>query len=331
MKLKIADKMHNDVHKAHKKYLKNVVAVVDHKLAYNEMFERNPNLKKAGVTQSITEEQIIELRKCSKSPEYFINRYCYIINPAKGLVKFDTRDYQDNLIDLMHNNNRVIVKFPRQSGKTVTTAAYVIWQIIFQKYSQVAILANKAKTAIGILQKVRVMYENLPNWIQVGVEEWNKGAIQLENGSRVEASATSSSAIRSMSISTLIIDECAFIPKNIWSEFYASVYPTVSSVEKAKIFLISTPYGMNHFYKFWTEAKDEKRESDFVNYEIQWNDVPGRDEAFKKKVIAEFGQDYWDQEFACLSSDTMIEVLDTFTNKINRLTIGEFEKVLLTN
>ena len=298
-KKKIADKLHDAVYKAEYKTLRSLVSKADFKLTPDQYFERNPNLKKAGVVTEYTPEQIVELNRCFKDPKYFINNYCYIVNLDEGLIKFNTRDYQDNLIDLMNENRRVIVKFPRQSGKTVTTASYVVWQIIFQPYSAIAILANKAKTAIGILQKVRLLYENLPGWIQVGVEEWNKSAISLENGSRVEASATSSSAIRSMSISTLIIDECAFVPKNIWSDFYASVYPTVSSSKKAKIFLISTPNGMNHFYKFWSDATNEKSDSEFVHYEIQWNDVPGRDEKFRKKVIAEFGKEYWDQEFNC--------------------------------
>lgn len=303
------DKLQNKQFKADYKTLKNSVTVINKKLLPHQYFEKNPNLKKAGVKFNYTPLEMLEIKKCFDDPIYFINRYCYIVNLNTGLTLFNTYDYQDTLINIMNEHNRVIVKFPRQSGKTTTTAAYVVWQLIFQPYSAVAILANKEKTAIGILQKVRILYENLPAWIQSGVKEWSKKSIKLENGSCAEASATSSSAIRSMSIKTLIIDEAAFIDRNIWGEFYASVYPTVSSSKSAKIFLISTPNGMNHFYKIWNEANipddavdkegNKLKKSDFIPFQIAWNDVPDRDEKFKRKVIGEFGIDYWNQEFNC--------------------------------
>jgi len=294
------DILQKKVFKAEYEFLKTGKTVLGEKLKPHQYFKKNPNLKRSGLGNDslpVTAEQIIELNICSNDPIYFINKYCYIVNLDDGLIQFKTRDYQDELITRIHKNNRVIVKFPRQSGKTVSTAAYAVWQLIFRPFSAIAILANKAKTAIGILQKVRLLYENLPHWIQIGVKEWNKGSVELENNSRIEASATSSSAIRSMSISTLIIDECAFVEKGIWSDFFASVYPTVSSSKKAKIILISTPNGMNHFYKFWEDAV--KGRSDFVPYEIEWDAIPGRDEQFKSKVVSEFGVEYWNQEFAC--------------------------------
>ena len=326
---KIADKLQRQQYIKEKSLIRQSVSILDHQLIREQQFNRNPHLRKAGVKLPYTQEQVWEMNKCWRDPEYFINNYCYIVNLDKGLMKFRTREYQNNLIGLMHNNKRVIVKFPRQSGKTVTTAAYATWQIIFQPYSQIAILANKAMTAKGILQKVRLIYESLPTWLQVGVVTWNKSSIELENGSRIEAAATSSSAIRSMSISTLIIDECAFVDAGVWEEFYASVYPTVSSSKESKIFLISTPKGMNHFYKFWRDAVNkEDTKSNFVHYEIAWDEPPGRDDKFKQDVIAEFGKDYWLQEFECLCISTKIEVLDTITNKIMELNFGELKELL---
>jgi hypothetical protein len=318
MNEKNADKLQIKQFKKDRLYIQKQISVIEHKLAQHEMFKRNPNLKKAGVKIPYSKYQLNEVIKCSQDPVYFINNYCYIVNLDEGLIKFQTRKYQSNLINIFHNNKRIVVKFPRQTGKTVSTAAYAVWQAIFEPIAAIAILANKQMTAVGILQKVRLIYENLPSWMQVGVITWNKGSIELENGSEIKASSTSSSAIRSMSISTLIIDECAFIQPGIWGEFFASVYPTVSSSKKSKIILISTPKGMNHFYKFWTEANNKDSRSDFVPYEIAWDTPPGRDEAFKKSVIAEFSRSYWDQEFECIflgSSGTLIS-----GNKLRLLT-----------
>lgn len=308
-KSKIADKLHKLQYKKEQSHIRRgISAIDDHELSYKERFQGNRNLRRSGVNIKLSLEQIAEIRKCAKSAKYFLNNYCYIINLDDGLIKFKTRDYQDTLINMFRSKKRVIVKFPRQSGKTITTAAYMAWELLFKKYSQIGILANKAITAKGILQKVRLIYESLPKWMQEGVITWNKSSVELENGSRVEAAATSSSAIRSMAISTLIIDECAFIDPGVWDEFFASVYPTVSSSKKSKIFLISTPKGMNHFYKFWNDSKNGN--SDFTNFEISWDDVPGRGEKFKKEVIAEFGFEYWCQEFECEflgSSGTLID------------------------
>jgi len=318
MNEKNADKLQIKQFKKDRLYIQKQISVIQHKLAPYEMFNKNPNLKKAGVKLPYSEDQLKEVLRCSKDPVYFINNYCYIVNLDEGLIKFQTREYQSNLINIFHNNKRIVVKFPRQTGKTVSTAAFAVWQAIFEPIAAIAILANKQMTAVGILQKVRLIYENLPSWMQVGVITWNKGSIELENGSEIKASSTSSSAIRSMSISTLIIDECAHIQPGVWGEFFASVYPTVSSSKKAKVILISTPKGMNHFYKFWTEANNKDSRSAFVPYDIAWNIPPGRDEEFKKSVIAEFSQAYWDQEFECIflgSSGTLIS-----GNKLRLLT-----------
>jgi len=235
----LPDKLQKEQFKEDRKIIIKQTSIIDHKLERHEMFKGNPNLKCENVKLEYTKEQIRELFRCKHDPIYFINNYCFIVNLDTGLTKFKTRDYQTELINKFHNSRRVLVKWPRQSGKSITTASYALWQAIFQPYAQIGILANKAMTAIGILQKVRLIYENLPSWLQIGVLTWNKGSIELENGSMIKASSTSSSAIRSMAISTLIIDEVAFIPPGIWTEFFESVYPTISSSKKSKIFMIS--------------------------------------------------------------------------------------------
>lgn len=286
-------------------------------LTKEQGFMGNRRLRKSEINLGYQPWQIKEIVKCRKDPVYFVNNFCYIVNLDLGLIPFDTYDYQDDLIDLMHKNTRLIVKFPRQSGKTTTTAAYVVWEMIFKPYAAIAILANKEKTARGILAKVRLIYENLPTWIQQGVVEWSKSSVELENGARVEASATSSSAIRSMSISTLVLDECAFVEKGVWDEFFTSVYPTVSSSKFSKIFMISTPHGMNHFYKFWKEALKKLGGNSFAFYEIMWNQVPGRDEEWKKQTISEIGIDRWRQEFEC-----------EFLGSAGTLVSGAFMKIM---
>lgn len=320
--VKDPDKLQKKQYAKDKSFLRKKVSIVDHELQIHEMFKRNPNLKKSGVVTSYTEEQIIEIYKCSQDPIYFINNYCYIINLDVGMCKFNTRDYQKILINKIDDNKRLLVKFPRQSGKTTTIAAYAVWRMIFHSHSQIAILANKNLTAKGILQKIRLMYENIPTWLQVGIIEWNKQTIELENGSKCLAAATSSSAIRSMSINFLIIDEAAFIASGIWDEFYASVFPTVASSKQAKICLISTPCGLNHFYKFWQDSLIGKGE--FKRMEIPWNAIPDRDDEFKKEIVETFDLDYWLQEFECFDKYTKIEVLDKVTGIVEKITINDF-------
>jgi hypothetical protein len=219
---------------------------------------------------------IEEYIKCKKDPVYFIKKYIYIVHPDRGVVKFNLYDYQEELINAYHKNRRIITVQPRQSGKTITSAAYLLWFIIFNDNKSVAILANKQATADEILGRMRMAYEELPRWLQQGVKSWNKRSIELENGSKAFAAASSSSSIRGKSISILYCDEFGFIPNNQAEDFFTAVYPTLSAGKDTKILISSTPNGYNLFHKFWSEA--EKGVNGFVPIRVWWHQTPGRDQ-----------------------------------------------------
>ena len=208
----------------------------------------NPLLKKAGTPEEFTEEQIKEYIKCSKDPVHFIENYMKIVNVDEGLVPFDMYSFQKKIVNTIHDNRFTIAKLPRQSGKTTTVIAYFLHFILFNEDVNIAILANKGALARDILGRLQLAYENLPPFLQQGIKVWNRGDMQLENGSKIVAASTSSSAIRGGTYNMILLDEFAFVPKNIAEEFFSSVYPTISSGETTKIVVVSTPCGMNHFY-----------------------------------------------------------------------------------
>lgn len=270
-------------------------------------YNGNVKLKSAGVKLDFSKERVEELTKCYKDPVYFIRNYVKIVHIDKGLVLFDLYPFQEKMVETILNNRQVIIKCQRQMGKSTVTAACILWYIIFEEHKTVAILANKGATAREILGRIQMMYENLPEWMQVGVTSWNKGSFSLGNGNNIIAASTSSSAIRGMSISFLCLDEFAFVPENQALEFFESVYPTISSGKESKIVMFSTPKGLNHFYKFWTNAINGVGE--FVPFETKWNDMPGRDEEWRKKMIETIGEDSFRQEFNAeflCASDTLI-------------------------
>lgn len=272
-----------------------------------EYYKGNTHLLADGFKWSYSAEQLEEWLKCSVDPIYFIKNYMKIIHVDKGVIPFDLYDFQEQYVSGLHNNRHTIAKWPRQSGKSTTSIGYMLWYILFNEAKTVAILANKGATARVILSKLQLAYEHLPLWLQGGVKSWNKGSLELGNLCSVVAGSTTSSSIRGSSIAMLFIDEYAFIHPNQATEFFESVYPTISSGKETKIIMVSTPKGMNHFYKAWVEATEGR--SDFTPFEINWWDVPGRDEAWKIKTIGDIGQESWDQEFEAQfigSSNTLI-------------------------
>jgi len=257
----------------------------------------NQNLKAAGVAIDFTKEQIEEYIKCSKDPVYFIINYCKIVTLDHGLQPFNLYDCQINKINVIHDNRRVILMEGRQQGKTTTSAAYILWTTLFSPNKTVAILANKAAAAREVLSRYQLMYEHLPVWLQQGVTTWNKGDIELENGSKVFTAATSSSAIRGRSVNMLYVDEAAIIPNTVAEEFFTSVYPTISAGETTKILLSSTPLGYNHFWKFWNDAEEDR--NGFVNLFIPYWEIPGRDEAWANEQRRLLGDLKYNQEVLC--------------------------------
>lgn len=274
----------------------------------NEKFYlKNPRLKAVGVKYAFTQDQIDEWTKCSDDPVYFVKEYCKVVHVDKGLIGFDLFDYQEEIINTYKAERKVIVRLPRQMGKTVTTAGFFLWYILFHDNKVCGIMANKAPIAQEILGRIKLMYENLPLWIQQGIVEWNKRSITLENGSRVLAAATSSSAIRGYSLSLVFLDEFAHVQNNIAEEFFTSIYPTISSGKETKILIASTPKGLNHYYKFWTEAT--QKNNDFVPVFYPWSRMPGRDAEWLKEQERALGPVKFRQEVLCEfmgSSDTLI-------------------------
>jgi len=257
----------------------------------------NPNLKKVNTPVEFTKEQILEYQKCAGDPIYFMTNYIRIVSLDEGLVPFKMYDFQKHIVRTIHDNRFTICKLPRQSGKSTTTVSYLLHYALFNPNSNIAILANKSSTARDILGRVQLAYENLPKWMQQGVINWNKGNIELENKSVIVAAATSSSAIRGGSYNIIFLDEFAFVPANIAEQFFSAVYPTISSGQKTKMIIVSTPYGMNQFYKLWTDA--ENKRNDYVPIEVHWSEVPGRDEAWKEATIRNTSPEQFQQEFEC--------------------------------
>lgn len=257
----------------------------------------NPRLKRINMQLSLTEDQVREYVKCANDPIYFIQNYVKIITLDRGFVQISLYPFQKEAVQDIHDSRRVIVKAGRQVGKTTMVVGYILWYILFNEDKFVAILANKAPMAREILNRIKTAYESLPLWLQQGVKTWNKGDIELENNCRVLASSTASSAIRGYAISLLYLDEFAFVPSNIADEFFTSVYPTISSGTQSKILISSTPYGMNHFYKMWTEAVEGQ--NGFKHIEANWRQVPGRDQAWADDQRRILGEEKFLQEMEC--------------------------------
>ena len=249
------------------------------------------------MAMNLTEDQVREFVKCAQDPTYFIEHYVKIITLDRGFVQIELYPFQKQVVNDINNNRRVIVKAGRQVGKTTIIVGYILWYILFNQDKTVAILANKASTSREILARIKLAYEALPMWIQQGVKVWNKGDIELENGCRVLANSTASSAIRGFSISLLYLDEFAFVPSNIAEEFFTSVYPTISSGTTSKILISSTPNGMNHFYKMWTEAVEGQ--NGFTHVEANWRQVPGRTQQWADEQRRVLGEEKFLQEMEC--------------------------------
>jgi len=278
-----------------------------------KVYNSNQNLKAANVSVQFTPEQVEEYIKCSQDPIYFIDNYCMIVSLDKGLIPFKLYDCQKNKIKVIHENRRVILMEGRQQGKTTTSAAYILWYTNFQDSKNVAILANKATTAREVMSRYQLMFEMLPLWLKQGVITWNKGDVELENGSKVFTAATTPSGIRSKSVNLLYVDEAAIIPNTVADAFFTSVYPTISAGSTTKILLSSTPLGYNHFWRYWNDAENGR--NGFVPLFIPYTEIPGRDAAWAKEQERQLGPLKYTQEVLC-------KFLGSSLTLINAETIG---------
>lgn len=296
-----------------KKEEKMLEAALDDIGASAQGYLGNPLLKRAGEQIPYTPEHVKEYEKCARDPIYFA-KYVTIINVDNGKQKIKLYDYQKDAIRSYKKNRLNITCSCRQSGKTTTLVVFFLWYVLFHKDVSIAILANKNATAKMILARIQLAYMHLPKFLQQGIMDggWNKQSIFLENGCRIVAAATSSDSIRGDSFNIVYVDEAAFIRASIWKEFWNSTFPTISSGKTTKAILVSTPNGQNHFYDIWEKAKDGT--NGYVPFEINWWDVPGRDENWKKMQIAatseeafaqEYGNSFLWSEFALVSGETI--------------------------
>lgn len=272
-------------------------------LSYNG----NINVKRDGVIHNYTIYEVKEYKKCLADPAYFARTYCKVISLDKGLVSFDLYPYQEKMFAHFNTNRFSIVLACRQSGKSISSVAYLLWFAIFHPDKTIAVLANKGATAREMLARVTLMLENLPFFLQPGCKALNKGSLEFSNNSRIIAAATSGSSIRGMSVNLLYLDEFAFVERA--AEFYTSTYPVISSGKDTKVIITSTANGIgNMFHKLWEGAVQKTNE--YKPFRVDWWDVPGRDEMWKEQTIANTSQLQFDQEFGNTffgTGDTLIE------------------------
>jgi len=276
-------------------------------MADHDIYLGNPNLKRANTQIEFTQDQIMEFLRCKANPVYFAKQHVKIVTLDEGLKGFQPYDFQEGLINNFHEHRFNICKMPRQTGKSTTVISYLLHYLLFNDSVNIGILANKAATARELLGRLQTAYENVPKWMQQGVLSWNRGSLELENGSKILAASTSASAVRGMSFNILFLDEFAFVPNHIADSFFASVYPTITSGKSTKVIIVSTPHGMNHFYRMWHDAERSKNE--YVPTDVHWSEVPGRDSKWKEQTIANTSDQQFRVEFECEflgSVDTLI-------------------------
>lgn len=270
----------------------------------------NPNLSRLYEVHNLTQDQVIEYILCSDpitGPSYFIKKYIKIVHVDHGLIPFNLWDFQEDIIEKVNNNRFVICKMARQSGKSTTLLSYLLWYILFNENVSVAILANKGSTSRELLGRLQLAYEWIPKWLQQGISVWNKGYLELANGSKILAESTSASSVRGRVFNIVMLDEFAFVQNNLAVEFFQSTFPTISSGNTTKVFIVSTPNGMNLFYKMWIDAVEKR--NDYVYIDVDWRKVPGRDEAWRDMMIRNTSIEQFNQEFECEflgSSHTLI-------------------------
>ena len=276
-------------------------------MSYQYVYLGNPLLKKANTSIDFSQEQIIEFVRCKNDPVYFAKNHVQIVTLDHGLQPFKPYEFQEKLINNFHENRFNICKMPRQTGKSTTVVSYLLHYAIFNDNVNIAILANKAATARDLLNRLQTAYENLPKWLQQGILAWNKGSMELENGSKILAASTSASAVRGGSYNIIFLDEFAFVQNHLADDFFASVYPTISSGQSTKVIIVSTPHGMNHFYRLWHDS--ERGKNEYIPTEVHWSEVPGRDAKWKEQTIANTSEQQFKIEFECEflgSVDTLI-------------------------
>lgn len=265
----------------------------------------NPFHKKIGVVEDFDRMQIVELAKCRQDPVYFAKNYIHIIHPKRGKILFVPHDYQVRMIEAFQAGDFVICRAGRQLGKSTVIAIYLLWFALFHREKTVLVASNKNSNAMEIMQRINYAYEELPSWLKTGIRYGTKHSLDFENGSRIISQATTEDTGRGLAISLLMLDELAFVPKNIQELMWTSLAPTLSN--GGRCIVSSTPNGDSDlFAELWYGA--EFKTNGFIPVYVAWDEHPERDEAFRANMIAKLGVLKWKQEYECefLSSDPLL-------------------------
>lgn len=293
---------------------------------------RKPGLKKGNIDTEFTVYQIDELYKCASDPLYFINNYVYIKHAKRGRIKFAMYDYQEEIIRKYNAEPFNIVLSARQTGKTETSCAFLLWSAIFKPEQTILVASNKSKNAMEIIGKIQYAYEELPDWLKPGIDEnsWNKHECSFDNKSRIISTTTSADSGRGMAISLLYVDEFAFVKPHISREFYDSILPTIST--GGHMIVSSTPNGdVGQYAELWRGANAGTNEfKNGITY-VPWNAPPGRDEAFKKRFIGLLGERKWRQEYECVTGDTKVTIRNKTNGIIEEIPIRELAMRIAIN
>lgn len=264
-------------------------------------YMRLKNLRRANIKTQYTPEMIAEWKRCRKDIVYFAETYCAITHIDYGTIKVQLRDYQKDMLKIMHENRMSAHKLSRQLGKTTAVAIFLAHYVCFNKDKAVGILAHKGSMAVEVLERTKQAIELLPDFLQPGIVEWNKKSIVLENGSSIGAYASSPDAVRGNSFSFIYIDECAFIQN--WTDCFLAIQPVISSGRESKMIMTTTPNGLNHFYDIWQSAIDGK--SGYVPYEAVWHSVKER--LYNKADIFDDGYEWSSQAIAGSSLEQFLQ------------------------
>lgn len=268
-----------------------------------KFYNGNRRLKAEGFEETISKvefkRRVREIKRCKEDILYFAEKFFYIVSPDKGKHKIEMFEKQKQLVQSFQDHSRVVTLAARQTGKTTAYTVYLCWLMTFFNDKRILICGNKQSTSKEIVSRVKLGFELLPLWLKPSTTEWAALSFGLSNGSTIKGTATSSDSARGDSINVLVVDEAAFIPPGIMDEFWQSVYPTISSGDSTQVIMVSTPNGTgNLFYETYESAR-LGLDGGWHLEQINWDDRPGRDEAWKAKTIASFNGDMqkWAQEF----------------------------------
>jgi len=286
-------------------------------------YMNNPNLPTVGAEFEYTPKMVQEIKKSSRNILHFAENYFHIISLDEGKQNIKLHYCQKRVLRQMRDNRFFVLLASRQIGKTTMMTIYALWNACFNDDQRILVVANKEGTAIEIMNRIRLAYEELPNWLKPGVKEYGKTSVTFANGTKIGISTTTGTAARGQSVNILILDELAFIEPHLVEDFWKSVYPIISSSKKSKIFIASTANGTdNLFYKLYNGA--EAGESNWACDKILWDEIPGRDEKWKQETIRSIGsRDAFEQEFNCVFLDSGESTIDDDLFDKLKLTVSE--------